>query len=660
MKAISFLTFIFSIHYFTGQAQTILRDAFGRNLSGHTITIVDWEGYMANPSIKLTVESSFFPGAVSISVNGARLYMNTFSSAGSSGPSKAITLNDAGQKEFYLSIFPDRGGGDEDYTLTLRSSLGTETFPVHVIDQDANKSVIDYNIAIDYSQDKPAYNFFADQTHRSIVRQAADDWAFFLQNMDFDTIKANTQQSYIWNDDFAGGMYIPNSTAFNGFLLYAYGFHCAPHRSGGEGQTYSFQTIKGVQTKLRPVGGYVAEVHGNYNTLGYGTYTDSTWFDATNFGDKQNDLYSIAIHEIGHAIGFNPAYPNFLAYKNKGYIDDPDVVAYQGTTVPVDASDHMSNGQSDDLLKVVDRISKKGVFGSEYASAMPYGRWLITKLNLLVLKAIGYNLKLTSAFKETTILNSSLPNGNAGQSYSAGVIADGGIPFYKFEVFAGALPAGLSLDSFNGQILGTATQTGTFTFTVRVTDYDNKYADRSFTINILSVLPAALVSFSSSAQDCNTLKLSWKIYEGQNNKGYDIEQSTDGNNFYKIGFVAGKSSSNTFQAYDFVKSGLNQGISYFRLKQMDDGNHYNYSPVITSQNICNTSSLVISPNPVSNWLHIKGLSNGQNTIKLVDVSGKVVAYWSKTIQTDFNISHVSKGIYFMLINGSGKFKIIKE
>ncbi|MCW3106534.1 MAG: peptidase [Segetibacter sp.] len=404
---------------------------------------------------------------------------------GGSGPTKSITLNNSDPVSFYLSTFPDRAGGDENYILTVNSYAGQQNFPVLVIDQDPPTPSIDFNIITDFSKDNPAYNFFSNQAYWNIVRQAADDWAFFIQNMNFEQVQANAEQTFIWNDEYSSGYWTGNQTAYTGFLLYVYGTHNTPHRSGGGPSTHAFQRTGGTNTQLRRSGTYEAEVHGNYNTLGWNTdITDNTWYQATNFGDVPNDLYSIALHEMGHALCFNPGYPQFQTYKAQGYIDHPGVVSYQGSNVPVDAFDHLSNGSSIDALKQVDRVSKKGAYGSEYAAFVPYGRWLICKLNLLCLKAIGYNIKQTSAFVDVNIVTPALPNGSLGQNYTANINAQGGIPFYKFDVLSGSLPAGLSLNSFNGTVSGTPTQSGSYSFTIRVTDYDNKFFDKSFSIKI--------------------------------------------------------------------------------------------------------------------------------------------------------------------------------
>lgn len=64
----------------------------------------------------------------------------------------------------------------------------------------------------------------------------------------------------------------------------------------------------------------------------------------------------------------------------------------------------------------------------------------------------------------------SLPAPTAGSAYSQTFTAGGGVAPYAFSVSAGALPAGLSLNASTGVLSGTPTATGSYTFTVKVTD----------------------------------------------------------------------------------------------------------------------------------------------------------------------------------------------
>jgi hypothetical protein len=85
-------------------------------------------------------------------------------------------------------------------------------------------------------------------------------------------------------------------------------------------------------------------------------------------------------------------------------------------------------------------------------------------------------------YSQPTFTTVSLPPGQQGQFYSQTLAASGGKPGYYFVPLEGSPPSGITLD-WNGALTGTPTG-GTSSFTVRVYDYNYRYADRTFTLSI--------------------------------------------------------------------------------------------------------------------------------------------------------------------------------
>lgn len=82
----------------------------------------------------------------------------------------------------------------------------------------------------------------------------------------------------------------------------------------------------------------------------------------------------------------------------------------------------------------------------------------------------------------TIITESPLPNAQVGVAYNQSISANGGITPFRFLAL-NSLPSGLSMDTF-GNITGTPTQAGTFTFTVQVFDGANVSATKTFQLTV--------------------------------------------------------------------------------------------------------------------------------------------------------------------------------
>ncbi|KAA8917981.1 autotransporter outer membrane beta-barrel domain-containing protein [Xanthomonas sontii] len=123
---------------------------------------------------------------------------------------------------------------------------------------------------------------------------------------------------------------------------------------------------------------------------------------------------------------------------------------------------------------------------------------------------------LTVAAPTVTLPATTLPNGTAGQAYSAAITqASGGIAPYTYAVTAGALPAGVTVNSATGALSGTPTVTGNFSFTLAATDSTSGtpgQASRSYTLAIvaptLTVAPSTLPSGTAGTAYSQTLSTS--------------------------------------------------------------------------------------------------------------------------------------------------------
>ncbi|RFF47240.1 autotransporter domain-containing protein [Xanthomonas campestris] len=101
---------------------------------------------------------------------------------------------------------------------------------------------------------------------------------------------------------------------------------------------------------------------------------------------------------------------------------------------------------------------------------------------------------LTVASPNLALPASNLPAGTAGQAYTAAISpATGGTAPYSYALTAGALPSGVVLDAATGTLSGTPTVSGTFNFTLTVTDSTPSPAAQANQSYTLSIAGATLV-----------------------------------------------------------------------------------------------------------------------------------------------------------------------
>ncbi len=134
-----------------------------------------------------------------------------------------------------------------------------------------------------------------------------------------------------------------------------------------------------------------------------------------------------------------------------------------------------TSGSAPDLLgkgSSVDSYYKAGVSGHKSVT--------LTATNITELKAFLNNPTTSSPLAIST---ATLPDATVGGAYSQTLAASGGTTPYTWSRSSGTLPTGLTLGS-SGIISGTPTATGTFSFTVKVTDSASTRASVSKTFSI--------------------------------------------------------------------------------------------------------------------------------------------------------------------------------
>lgn len=470
-----------------------LHDVFGRDLTKPGVTLVDWEGRIANPAIRLRLvpsEKLYLPARVRLTANHPRMMFNLWSEVSATGPSKILYLDQKSKPvPFLLSIFPDTDGIDDEAILRLEITDANEStsvieIPVRVLDQDQPDRAIDFPIVTDFSQDQSG--FFANPKAKELAETAAKDWAYFLETPVYDPVPAGAEKSFIFEPDgFERGHAVTNAQSYTGFLLYFVGVAGPEKRSGAIASDIGTpQTIKGRKTGLRRSGTVAMETTGNYNAKGWQFLApDEAWWEAGNMSTMVADFFSIIHHEMGHSLVNHRVHPAYNAKIKDGRFIDPTLRRYSGNEEDPKILD------VEHFFESVDSVSRVGAFGNEYGGDMPRKRWLITKFDLLVMQSIGYRLRDTTPFAR---LNFDVPTAPVrlavGEAVDLDLSPSGGIPTYHVKVFDGKLPDGLTLEPWSGRITGTPKTLGDTSATLQLRDNDPTRQPITKTLKF-SVLP---------------------------------------------------------------------------------------------------------------------------------------------------------------------------
>lgn len=170
-----------------------------------------------------------------------------------------------------------------------------------------------------------------------------------------------------------------------------------------------------------------------------------------------------------------------------------------------------------------------------------------------------------------------------------------------------------------------------------------------------SLLPVTWISFNAKAIN-NKVLLDWKTAHETNTGHFDVERSSDGVHFSKIGTIEASRNSSIESDYSFTDEQPLNGISYYRLKQVDIDVHYTYSIVISVKLNAQLSVRIIE-NPIRQSVHLQISGIGQKglQISLVDALGKryrviSAVYGSQQI----NVSNLAAGIYYLVYSLDGK------
>jgi hypothetical protein len=142
------------------------------------------------------------------------------------------------------------------------------------------------------------------------------------------------------------------------------------------------------------------------------------------------------------------------------------------------------------LVGVLGPFSTKGYSGSvdgPGTTAAPFSMTEVVTATITANSSFGGDFQFVP-LPAPLALRCADATGQVGVPYSSSLMATGGIPPYTYSIATGSLPGGLTLNPTTGEITGTPTQPGAFSFTAQVVDSSGDASSNTITSNCTIVI----------------------------------------------------------------------------------------------------------------------------------------------------------------------------
>ena len=175
---------------------------------------------------------------------------------------------------------------------------------------------------------------------------------------------------------------------------------------------------------------------------------------------------------------------------------------------------------------------------------------------------------------------------------------------------------------------------------------------------ISGVLPVQFLSLTGVLQ-ANHVLLNWSVIASKEVDHFEVERSTDNQNFINTGIVSQLVKLNEIQNFTFNDdiSQVNKSIIYYRIKVIGKAGEIKYSNIIVIRLDLTQNKITVSPNPANNAISVSfnAEKNHEVLLRLINNLGeivyvnKVMAVKGKNFITVTGLLKYSSGMYTLQV-----------
>jgi hypothetical protein len=172
------------------------------------------------------------------------------------------------------------------------------------------------------------------------------------------------------------------------------------------------------------------------------------------------------------------------------------------------------------------------------------------------------------------------------------------------------------------------------------------------------ILPVTFMGITAKKEN-SSVRVLWDVADEVDVIGYDVERSTNGIDFTKIGFV----NAHGKPAYTFTDNTPSSATSYYRVRNIDIDGKFKYSSIVKLTARGSSTVVRAFPVPARNNVTVQHEKMATGRITLTTVDGRVVRQitpGSTAIQTNLDLSGIAPGVYMVRVDdGNGNTESIK-
>ncbi|MDX1908015.1 MAG: T9SS type A sorting domain-containing protein [Bacteroidia bacterium] len=185
-----------------------------------------------------------------------------------------------------------------------------------------------------------------------------------------------------------------------------------------------------------------------------------------------------------------------------------------------------------------------------------------------------------------------------------------------------------------------------------ITDQTGQRITYNVVNNTGTSFPVEWLGFEAYQVGIGANRLEWFTATETNSGRFEVERSTDGVLYTKLGEVAGAGFSNSPRAYQFLDEKAIGEVFYYRLRQVDLDGEFSYSEVRQVRTTADFGYLItLYPNPAVTDIFLTSTADNKTDYQLTitDMGGKTVYSQDllrlNTLPVRVAVGHLAKGIY---------------